>query len=892
MTSMLAFLTSTSPEAHASTSKSSSSSKALSMPPPEFSGIADGVQLPTPTSSVSYNGITNYQNERQSTNSSTSIRRRGINSPTPTPQPSQSFTQELFRITQLLLSLDSDTRKSVKETEFKLENLEDLLGNKLKSFESTLDGIKNLLEEGEISKVELKNSVEILNGRIENIERMCRSISRSQSFLENGTSRGIQVGRSRSHTREQSSSINQLPVQPDMSGLRIDKTSNTFGHRRADDQSNFDTFIDDNSGNDGVDEANDLDLSMEMDDDFQPPDMNNESQTPDMNNKSHTPDMINELHAPDIEIGVDPQEIMRSPSQGLSSNAKNHTYQADGGQQEKSIRQKVAAVIARENELANTVHLSPVDDLNDAPLQEIPSPSYQTRSRRKSSLHPPIGSPHLSHASSSTIFQVDDHQESGSSSKPPPRLPFPPRGEPVSSPSTQTRKRGRPRISLSQTKGGKSHNRPISVDSKSSGSVQEIDDEDFTPRKKKRRKSMLKSNVVKDEKKPHDYSKYTKAGTARIRKFKGQVRLAIKCLAPSDGSRLSEATWPDKGPNTARGRLEEIICDACKGRCHWSCSGIPEDKDMSSENWICPDCAYRIEVEDTPRILIESTQQLKCIRYNCILREKRAIEHQEGEEERYFVEKIVGRQAIAREPDSQKRVFLYLVKWDGYELNDCTWEPPAHLEHHIDRLLAEFDIAAKRTKSNTKARVCILPEARKYWDENTGEPVAQILQEESSGTDELNVDHRDPIDESDNITQDSPEKAMSQISYDRVTADDPILLTEQKGDDKAPDPPGLEQNEEDEEIDELDDDQEDQQLQSQNSNEEVGGLRSQGKADDEATQGERIVTEDNDGQEGEDELVDELEDTDRPVISDEAQGEVGEQTPEQKGRSFFGIRMF
>ncbi|OCF36564.1 hypothetical protein I316_01815 [Kwoniella heveanensis BCC8398] len=234
--------------------------------------------------------------------------------------------------------------------------------------------------------------------------------------------------------------------------------------------------------------------------------------------------------------------------------------------------------------------------------------------------------------------------------------------------------------------------------------------------------SSQSSYITKKKRTYSHSSKYTQAGTARVRKYRGAVRLAEKCLATSDGIKKTEGEWPRKGPNTARGRLEEIICDVCKGRCHWSCAGIPEEKDMTNETWICPDCTYRIEEEETDRELIDTVQQIKCIRFNCILREKRALDHEEGEEAMYFVERIVGRRCAKIDPDTGEKAYEYLVKWDGYGMDECTWEPPSNLAPHSTRLHEAFLQKVERTHSNLEAGVCVLPEAKHHWDEVTGKP--------------------------------------------------------------------------------------------------------------------------------------------------------------------------
>ncbi|WVR05242.1 hypothetical protein IAU60_002254 [Kwoniella sp. DSM 27419] len=218
-----------------------------------------------------------------------------------------------------------------------------------------------------------------------------------------------------------------------------------------------------------------------------------------------------------------------------------------------------------------------------------------------------------------------------------------------------------------------------------------------------------------------------KPSSTRVRKFYGRAWLASKCLGMSSGERKTPAEWPPKGPNTARGRLEEIVCDACKGRCHWSCAGLAEDQDMSDETWVCPDCLHQIKVDEMDRILIETVPQVACIRYNCILREKRAIDHKEGEEQMYFVDRIIGRRAIQVDAEGN-RVFEYLVRWLGYALNECTWEPESNLIPHFVQWHKTFMDKARKSGVVLSFDVALLPEALACWHAETGDRVQKAAE--------------------------------------------------------------------------------------------------------------------------------------------------------------------
>nr|XP_019042713.1 hypothetical protein I302_08419 [Kwoniella bestiolae CBS 10118]OCF21643.1 hypothetical protein I302_08419 [Kwoniella bestiolae CBS 10118] len=680
-------------------------------------------QLPTPTSS--------FSTQRDDPIPSSSRNRSYRPSPTPSSstQPTQSITQELFRITQLLLPLEREITKSSRKTDDALEYLKTTIDERFSRTDRILEEIR---EEGRRNHGDLRGLIEGLGGRLEGLERVCKYLAGREILSGNGTGQEGKGSGSGGGTREGTPHSNGVDHQDgasrngflgfDRDGTQeiVDGGDKIFDGSLDDSAFQDEVMLDDNDNVNGDDNQG-LFMDLDNDNGFQPLDM---------------------------EVGINPQEIMRSPS----PNVPSLPLQLDEGESSRGMREKIAAVLSREKESSE---IPPPDNLNEAGYEE-PVPTRSRRSARVSTHHQKSTiSPDPSQSSSLTphpdVAEEDEEGSGTGSSKPPARLPFPPRSpaSPSSgSPNTQIKKRARARRqnlenNHDQVQVRRSRDSTFEpTTTRSHNHLQdEVENSSESPKKRRRKGNTGQSTVPKprssivktEDKKPHPNSKYTQKGTARIRKFKGQVRLAQKCLAPSDGDRATEATWPNKGPNTAKGRLEEIICDTCKGRCHWSCAGIPEEKDMSQENWICPDCEYKVQVQETPAVLIDTAQQLKCIRYNCILREKRAIEHQAGEEERYFVEKVVGRKAVAREPDSQKRIFKYLVKWDGYELGDCTWEPLENLEHHSERLLAKFEDSAKRTKSNLKLRVCILPEARKFWDEVTGDAIVDATKSESEG---------------------------------------------------------------------------------------------------------------------------------------------------------------
>ncbi|WWD15887.1 hypothetical protein CI109_100311 [Kwoniella shandongensis] len=350
------------------------------------------------------------------------------------------------------------------------------------------------------------------------------------------------------------------------------------------------------------------------------------------------------------------------------------------------------------------------------------------------------------HPSGLQVIGDDDEEAASTTSKPPPRLPFPPRPNTAS-----TTTPGRPRRAATQRKSLPSTNTPVSTAKKSkakpnstnyasssrsvSSQCQNDDPQSQSQpptsakRKRTNRDLSLEDALVKKPK-----------TTSVLRKFKGRTAMGTKYMPASDGVKKTDAIWPAKGENTRRGRLAEIICDVVSYKkplspqdikkliCRTVLSlimssvavGLAEDVDMTNETWICPDCKWRIDEIGTPRALVDTIQQVRCIRYNCILREKQAIVPDDGDP-LYVVEKVVGRRATGRVPgELHQRTFEYLVKWEGYDMDECTWEPPDHLEPHVERRKAEFMAEAIKENLDTHAKVALLKEAWKEWDRVTG----------------------------------------------------------------------------------------------------------------------------------------------------------------------------
>ncbi|GMK58799.1 hypothetical protein CspeluHIS016_0602410 [Cutaneotrichosporon spelunceum] len=98
-------------------------------------------------------------------------------------------------------------------------------------------------------------------------------------------------------------------------------------------------------------------------------------------------------------------------------------------------------------------------------------------------------------------------------------------------------------------------------------------------------------------------------------------------------------------------------------------------------------------------------------------RRKQKMEVEELDEEGYFIKRVIGRRAIGN--------VEYLIEWDGYDMDDCWWEP-GELIHwdkgggrpHVDHFLWE----ANEAKVNVRLPVALLPEPEivAVWDPLTG----------------------------------------------------------------------------------------------------------------------------------------------------------------------------
>lgn len=76
----------------------------------------------------------------------------------------------------------------------------------------------------------------------------------------------------------------------------------------------------------------------------------------------------------------------------------------------------------------------------------------------------------------------------------------------------------------------------------------------------------------------------------------------------------------------------------------------------------------------------------------------------------YQVEKIIGKRTKGGKP-------MYKVKWEGYPLSQCTWEPIENLQNVLD-MVEEYD-KSHSTASSIDKDTTLLGKKRKLFDSDT-----------------------------------------------------------------------------------------------------------------------------------------------------------------------------
>ncbi|KAK8869841.1 hypothetical protein IAR55_000409 [Kwoniella newhampshirensis] len=180
-------------------------------------------------------------------------------------------------------------------------------------------------------------------------------------------------------------------------------------------------------------------------------------------------------------------------------------------------------------------------------------------------------------------------------------------------------------------------------------------------------------------------------------------------LRRSDGKvRVESAVWPKKLANTVKGRM-------CGGLSHLACAGIPDDAHTEEMEWWCPDCV-ELRRNGKPVDPVSDRCRNKCIRYNCIMRDKQKIISKPGDELLYAMERIIGIKEV-QSPRPDTKTYLYLIKWLDWPVGESTWEPKEHI-HHLNSALTSFDFEALDAGLDSNGKVVLLPVAQEFWDEH------------------------------------------------------------------------------------------------------------------------------------------------------------------------------
>ena len=121
-------------------------------------------------------------------------------------------------------------------------------------------------------------------------------------------------------------------------------------------------------------------------------------------------------------------------------------------------------------------------------------------------------------------------------------------------------------------------------------------------------------------------------------------------------------------------------------------------------------------------------------------------------EEEYFVEKILDKKKY-------KDVWKYKVKWVGFSLDECTWEPIENLQTCIE-LIEEFDRKRETTKLNCKS-----PEKTKKIKKIIKEEIP-ILDESDDKKEDLKPLKKQKTEKADNDSNELNQGEIKKIQED------------------------------------------------------------------------------------------------------------------------------
>ncbi|KAK7677357.1 hypothetical protein QCA50_019687 [Cerrena zonata] len=167
--------------------------------------------------------------------------------------------------------------------------------------------------------------------------------------------------------------------------------------------------------------------------------------------------------------------------------------------------------------------------------------------------------------------------------------------------------------------------------------------------------------------------------------------------------------WPDFVEDVEAGM--SVQCSGCNSWYHLACAGITEnDECLKPENdFFCPPCEKTREIHGTSLSLVIRTHMCMTNTTNLLPGRTRTLESVDDSQcarpdcphpaladagaEIFTVEYIIGRQPHHGTDDTE---FLWLVKWEGYNVSDASWiRPDAFSNGTPDHMVPIFEQRAK-----------------------------------------------------------------------------------------------------------------------------------------------------------------------------------------------------
>ncbi|KAG6830815.1 hypothetical protein H0H87_006988 [Tephrocybe sp. NHM501043] len=179
-------------------------------------------------------------------------------------------------------------------------------------------------------------------------------------------------------------------------------------------------------------------------------------------------------------------------------------------------------------------------------------------------------------------------------------------------------------------------------------------------RVKRERKSVNgpSSKGKEKEKEDQDYRVKNKDKSGSTSKEAKKLRPRA---APAPPTRCK---WPAKNTSGDKKFDHQFIeCEKCFTWYHYGCVGITDIHDpivKDEASFKCPPCAGG----GASRYPLISSSSIVCGRPDCV--------QEQVQPDEYFMTAILGRHTKVQ--GGMGRKYMWLVKWDGYSIKDCTWE--------------------------------------------------------------------------------------------------------------------------------------------------------------------------------------------------------------------------